>query len=141
LRSSLFNIFLNLLLKLVASFCLGQNEQDIIIENPIQKFKKVNEGKLLSFTYYFSNSSNDTLYISEPKVDCSCTTVILPKTSIYPKSKNKMTVTFDTSDKIGYQERVINLSFKNLKTQSKILKKIVFKGKVKATKETKKIYN
>lgn len=130
-----------MLLLFVASFSFAQNADLITFEKRTQKFKKVDEGQLVELSYIFNYSGNETLSITPPDLDCSCTTVILPEGKISPNSTNSIKITFDTKDKIGYQERAIHLEFvSNTAENMLIKKKIVFKGVVKASEATKKAY-
>ena len=141
MKSILFKINLSLLLILVASFSFAQTSADITFEKTTQKFKRVDEGHRLTFTYSFFYSGKINLSIISPKVDCSCTTVILPEGKIKPNSKNTITIKFDTKDKIGYQEREVVIQFVSDTMDSRSIdKKLVFKGVVKASQATKEAY-
>jgi len=141
MKSNLFKTSLSLLLLIVASFSFAQNPSDIQFEKKVQKFKKVDEGHRITLNYIFTNNSNYTLTLVPPKVDCSCTVVIIPEHKIKPNSSDTITVKFDTKNKIGYQDRDILLKFiPDEKPQAPIDTKITFKGMVKATKESKAAY-
>ena len=141
MKSYLFKISLSLLLILVASFSFCQVAEDIKFENQVKKFNRTDEGKLVELTYSFSYKGTVKLSIIPPKVDCSCTEVILPKSDIEPNSNNIIIIRFNTKDKIGYQQREVILNFVSDAMDSRsIEKKLVFKGVVNASKETKDIY-
>jgi len=141
MKSNLFKVSLSLLLLTVASFYFAQTPSDIKFDKTTQKFKKVDEGHQITLTYVFTNTSNYTLTLVPPKVDCSCTVVIIPENKIQPHSSDTITVKFDTKDKIGYQDRDILLKFiPKENPQSPIDTKITFKGMVKTTKESKATY-
>jgi len=72
-------------------------------------FADVKEGKQLSHTFEFINTGNEPLIISDFKVACSCTKAMFSKEPILPNQKSKITITFDTKGKFGYQDRVIKL--------------------------------
>ena len=102
---------------------------------------KVDEGHQITLEYRFTYSGEFPLTIVPPKVDCSCTEVILPDTDILPNSTYTIKIKFDTKDKIGYQEREVYLHFVSDLMDSRFIeKKLVFKGMVKPTKETKSKY-
>ncbi len=141
MKSYLFKLSISLLLILVASFSFSQTSQDIQFEDATQKFQKVDEGHQITLTYKFTYNGNIPLSIVPPKVDCSCTEVILPETSIEPNTTNAIVIKFDTKDKIGYQEREVIIQFVSDAMDSRgIDKKLVFKGVVKASKATKDTY-
>jgi hypothetical protein len=142
MKSNLFRLGLSLLLFITASFfCSAQSVDQIKFKNPTHKFKKVAEGHQLVFTYNFSYSGTDQLTILEPKVDCSCTEVILPKEKIKAGKIYSIIIKFDTHHKIGWQEREVLIQFTtDIKKKSTIDKKITFKGMIKASKPTKEAY-
>ena len=140
MKSYLFKINLSLLLILVASFSFGQKADPITFEKRTQKFGKVNEGKVIELVYRYHNYGKHVLSINPPKVDCSCTEVIIPD-KIRSGGKDSLTIKFNTKDKIGFQERTVVLQFVNaLNPSTPIEKKITFKGTIIASKETKRIY-
>lgn len=140
MKSNLFKNSLSLLLILVASFSFSQTSDDIKFEKTTQKFMRVDEGHQLTFTYNFTYAGENDLNIIPPKIDCSCTSVILPEGKIKSNSTNTITIKFDTNDKIGYQEREVLIQFVSNTMDSSIDKKLVFKGVVKASKATKEAY-
>ena len=141
MKSYLFRLSLSLLLFIAASFCFGQTSDNIKFEKAVQKFKKVDEGHILTFNYPFTYSGKESLTITPPKVDCSCTTVILPDGNIETGKSYTIQIKFETKGKIGYQERDITLQFTSDAMDSRAIeKKITFKGVVKASKETKEAY-
>ncbi len=130
-----------MLLSLVASFSFAQTSDNIKFEKTTQKFIRVDEGHQITLTYNFSYSGKTELTIIPPKVDCSCTEVILPENTIKPNSTNTIKIKFDTSDKIGWQERNVTLHFTSDQMDSQPIEKILtFKGNVKASKATKEAY-
>ena len=132
---------LSLLLFSVAGFSFSQTAEDIIFEKSTQKFMKVDEGHQITLTYNFTYKGTIPLQILPPKVDCDCTTVEIPEEDITSNKDYKIVVHFNTKDKIGFQERPINLSFLSTENKSlKIDKTIIFKGMIKASKETKTKY-
>ena len=142
MKSFLFKLSLSLLLLLTASFfCAAQSVKDIVFENTSQKFKKVDEGESLTFTYNFKYLGDNPLTINPPNVDCSCTEVIFPTEKIEANKTYTVTIKFDTHDKIGWQQREVLLQFVLDKNNSQTIDvKLVFKGMIKASKATKKAY-
>ena len=102
---------------------------------------RVDEGHQITLTYNFTYKGNIELNIIEPKVDCTCTKVILPEEKIKPNSTNYIIIKFDTSYKIGWQERDVVLHFTSDTMGSRSIEKtLTFKGTVKASKATKEAY-
>jgi len=71
---------------------------------------KAKEGIVLSFDYEITNTGNEPLIFKDYKVACSCTKAILPEKPVMPGEKIKINVTFDTKDKIGFQDRTIEVT-------------------------------
>lgn len=102
---------------------------------------KVDEGHQITLTYNFTYNGKIPLQLISPKVDCDCTSVEIPEENIIQSNTYKIIVRFDTKDKIGFQERPIHLTFLSKENNNlKINKTIIFKGMVKASKETKAKY-
>lgn len=102
---------------------------------------KVDEGHRITLNYTFNYSGKVPLKVLEPKVDCSCTEIIFPKKSIEQNSSHVITIKFNTTDKIGWQERTVNIQFvSDYMDSNTINQKLIFKGMVKASKATKAAY-
>jgi len=136
----LFKTFVSLLLLIVTSFSFSQNTKDIRFTKNVQSFKKVDEGHIVKLTYSFTYSGETPLQITPPKVDCSCTTVIIPDNKIITDTTYSLQIVFDTKDKIGFQKREILIPFTDLSNTFLFHKKLTFKGVVKASKATKEAY-
>lgn len=141
MKNNFFKTILSLLLILVASFSFAQKNSSVSFEKQTQKFKKVNEGEQIELIYRFTNFGKFVLNIISPEVDCSCTNVILPKNNISSGAKDSIIIRFDTNDKIGWQERDVNIQFTSDIMDSRSEDhKLTFKGMVKTSKATKEAY-
>ncbi len=121
---------LSLLLLAASFFCFIQKGNGLAFDKKTLKFDKVDEGKLVTLIYSFTNESNQPIIFKDFKTSCHCTKAILPKTPVAPNQKGEIKVTFDTNKKIGYQERTITI-ITNLGEYE-----LKFKGVVNASKET-----
>ena len=102
---------------------------------------RVDEGHQITLNYIFAYKGKIPLHILEPKVDCSCTQVLYPKENIKSDSTYSITIKFNTTNKIGWQERDVIIQFiSETKNDSDISQKLTFKGMVKASKATKAAY-
>ncbi len=81
---------------------------------------KITEGEIVSTVFLFKNTGDSPLIISDYKVACSCTKVIFPKEPILPGKEAALEVTFDSSEKIGYQDRSIEIYSNAKKSPEKI---------------------
>lgn len=118
-----------LLFSVSLSFC--QKNTSVFFEKKVIKFEKVEEGKLLEFYFPFTNKGNEPIVFFDYKTSCTCTKVILPKEPIPPKIESKIIVIFDTNNKIGFQQREVEIATSDGKYT------LIFKGVVKASAETK----
>lgn len=101
-------------------------QPEIKFIDKVQKFDKVDEGEQLEFRFDFINEGDEPLLISNIEVACPCTKFEYPKTPIAPGEKNAVLVRFDTSNKIGYQDRELVITSNSKKSPIKIR----FKGVV-----------
>ena len=91
----------------VLTFC----QPEFKFKDKTQKFEKTKPGPLLSFDYSFTNKGNQPLIIKNIKVipKCSCTKFEFTKEPILPGKQGLIHVTFDTNNKIGYQDRLLEV--------------------------------
>lgn len=112
IHCSVFNIFLA--------------QPEIKFDDKTKKFEKTKAGEILYFEYFFTNTGNQPLVVSEVKVSCGCTKPEFPAEPVKPQEKGAIKVSFDTKGKIGYQDRVLEV-ISNAKNSPE---KIRFKGVV-----------
>ena len=87
-------------------------------------FPDTKEGVLLKCDFKFINSGNTPLLITDYKVACSCTKLIYPKVPILPGKEGLVTLHFDTNQKYGYQNRVVEVYSNASKKPEKIRIKV-----------------
>jgi uncharacterized protein (DUF58 family) len=120
-------IFIFGLVLLSALSCLAQTgKADFKFESEVYKFGKVKEGEVIEFTYAFTNTGTEPLIIQDIKVTCGCTVPDYPKAPVAPAQTGEIKVKFDTTNKIGYQDRTLEI-ISNAKNSSQ---KLRFKGTV-----------
>ena len=86
----------------------------------VAKFPKTKEGKILHYTYIVTNKGKAPLRIYDAQVECSCTSVEVPKDEIKPGEKAKIEVYFDTNEKYFFQDRLIILNTNTRKKREKL---------------------
>ena len=111
---------ITIIILLNSAFVFGQNAE-FSFEKRTHKFPKTKEGITLTHHFEFENKGNSPLIISNYKVACTCTKVIFPKKPIPPNGKDTIEITFDTTNKIGYQDRKVEL-FSNSKNSPTVLR-------------------
>jgi len=103
------------LLFLVLSSALGfGQEAELRFERKLHKFPNAKDGDQLETVFVFQNTGNAPLVFSDFKVTCPCTKAELPQKPILPGEKGQLLVTFDTTGKSYYQDRIIEI-FSNSK--------------------------
>ena len=81
---------------------------------------KVTEGEIVSTIFLFKNVGDSPLIISDYKVACTCTVVLFPKEPILPGKEAGIEVSFDSAEKMGYQDRSIEIYSNAKKSPEKI---------------------
>lgn len=114
--------FAIIIIALNSALVFGQ-EAEFSINKPVHKFPKTKEGTLLEHNFIITNTGKTPLIISDYKVSCSCTKVILPNKPILPGETYNLKVTFDTKGKSYFQDRTIIL-ISNAKKPMKIRIKV-----------------
>lgn len=71
---------------------------------PVQKVGMLKEGSMPVFYYEIHNDS-DKIYKIKPWSNCGCSSPIIPKEFIEPKSTMSIQVEFDTMGKVGINEK------------------------------------
>ena len=79
-------------------------------EKKAHDFGSLAPGDKAEHTFYFTNTGNEPLIITNVQIDCSCTKAKgWPRDPIPPRSSGEITVTFDTVSKTGMQNKVVTL--------------------------------
>lgn len=94
---------------MVMLFVAGAFAQGLKFEKTKQNAGMVREGEKLVFEYPYENTGTQPVTISEAKFECTCTSVDYPKEPIKPGEKGVIKVTFDTTNKMDRQDRIVQL--------------------------------
>ncbi|MFC2100436.1 DUF1573 domain-containing protein [Bacteroidota bacterium] len=84
-------------------------------------FGKIVQGVKVSYSFRFKNTGNSDLLITKAKASCGCTNLIYPKKPIPSGKEGTIKVTFDSSGRKGFQNKVITL-IANTQPNTKVLK-------------------
>lgn len=95
------------------------------VKKSTHKFHKTIEGDTLQHTYLIENRGDTDLIIYNYEVECSCTSVFIPKQTIAPGEKSTLSVTFNTNGRPFLQDRKI-LLITNTKQENEYLRFKVF---------------
>jgi hypothetical protein len=79
-------------------------------EKPTYDFGDIYQGEKVEHTFKFVNSGKEPLVITNVQVTCGCTTPKgWPRDPIMPGGKAELVVLFDSSNKIGRQNKVVTV--------------------------------
>ena len=77
------------------------------------EFGSVKQGEIVEHTFNFKNTGTEPLVISNVGVSCGCTTPEYTKDPVLPGKTGKITARFNTSGKLGQQNKVLTVSSNN----------------------------
>ncbi len=88
-----------------------QSGPAITWEKPAHDFGDIVQGEKVEYTFKFSNTGTQPLVITNVEVTCGCTTPKgWPRDPIMPGSKGDLTVAFNSTGKIGKQNKVVTVT-------------------------------
>jgi len=72
-------------------------------------FGDITQGDKVAYTFEFTNDGDTPLVLSNVKTTCGCTASSWPREPIAPGATSKIDVTFNSTGKIGKQNKVITI--------------------------------
>lgn len=95
----------------LTGLALAQSTGPVITwDKSTHDFGDINQGDKVEHTYVFTNAGNEPLIITNVQVTCGCTTPKgWPKDPIPPGGKGEITVGFNSTGKIGKQNKVVTI--------------------------------
>jgi hypothetical protein len=73
-------------------------------------FGDIVQGEVVEHEFEFTNSGSNDLIIGSAKPSCGCTVPDYPKKPLRPGEKGKIKVKFDSANKIGPQNKTVEIS-------------------------------
>ncbi|UXP31295.1 DUF1573 domain-containing protein [Reichenbachiella agarivorans] len=108
-------LILSILLSSIGVF--AQEGAEIIPSGPHIKFATssydfgdITQGDKVNYTFEFVNDGNAPVIISNVQTTCGCTASSWPREPIAPGASSKIEVTFNSTGKIGHQNKVITIT-------------------------------
>lgn len=87
-----------------------KNGAVITWEKKTHDFGNIVQGDKVEHTFYFSNTGNEPLIITNVQVSCGCTTPKgWPRDPIPPGGHGEITVSFNSTGKMGIQNKPVTL--------------------------------
>ena len=77
------------------------------------EFGSVKQGDIVEHTFIYKNTGTEPLVVSNVGVSCGCTTPEYTKDPVMPGKTGKITARFNTSGKMGQQNKVLTVSSNN----------------------------
>lgn len=79
-------------------------------EKHTHDFGEISQGDKVEHTFSFTNTGNEPLIITNVQVTCGCTTPKgYPRDPIPPGAKGEITIGFNSSGKMGKQNKVVTI--------------------------------
>jgi len=94
----------------------------------VYDFGTIKQGESVNYDFNFTNTGKDPLIISEAHGSCGCTVPVWPKEPIKKGEKAQIKVTFNSTGKMGMQDKTVTIT-SNAKGGQKVLH---LKGNVEA---------
>jgi hypothetical protein len=73
-------------------------------------FGQVIEGEIVTFSFKFINTGKSDLVIANISTSCGCTASKYPKTPVKPGEENYIEVSFNSSGKLGFQNKTLTIA-------------------------------
>jgi Protein of unknown function (DUF1573) len=87
-----------------------KNGAVITWEKKAHDFGTIVQGDKVEHTFYFTNTGNEPLIITNVQVSCGCTTPKgWPRDPIPPKGSGEITVAFNSAGKMGVQNKPVTM--------------------------------
>ncbi len=86
-----------------------QKAPRIVLDRTTHDFGTLNEGDVEKTSFIFTNTGRSELKIRKTKANCGCTVSQPEKTSLAPGESSKITVTFNTADRKGRQQKLVTI--------------------------------
>ena len=81
----------------------------ISFDQTVFDFGTRNEGEMVNYTFNFKNTGTEPLILSNVQTTCGCTATEWPKEPIMPGKSAAIKATFNTTGKMGQQNKVITV--------------------------------
>ena len=90
-------------------------------------FGEITQGEIISYDFKFTNIGKSPLIITNAIATCGCTVPDYPKEPVAPGAEGIIKVVFDSSGKLGMQNKVISITANTVpgNTQINILGNVV----------------
>ena len=98
----------------------NKNAADFKFDVEEYNFGTIKQGESVNYDFNFVNTGKDPLIITEAHGSCGCTVPVWPKDPIKKGEKAQIKVTFNSTGKMGMQDKTVTIT-SNAKEPSKVL--------------------
>lgn len=92
----------------------------ITFEEPSYDFGDISQGDKVNHTFKFSNTGTEPLILSNVLTTCGCTATSWPREPIAPKKTGEITVSFNSSGKMGKQNKIVTIVSNATNSQERV---------------------
>jgi len=96
------------------------NAADFKFETEEYNFGSIVQGESVTYEFKFTNSGTEPLIISKAEGSCGCTVPIWPKEPIMKGQTSTIKVTFNSTGKMGVQDKTVTLT-SNAKQNTRVI--------------------
>ena len=82
----------------------------LTFEKESHDFGKIKQGETIQYDFKFKNTGKTPLIITNATATCGCTVPEIPKDPILPGAEGSIKVVFDSSGKMGMQDKIITVT-------------------------------
>lgn len=82
-------------------------------DEPRYEFGTINQGDIVEHVFTFRNTGTEPLVVTNVGVSCGCTTPEYTKDPVLPGKTGKITARFNSTGKMGQQNKVLTVSSNN----------------------------
>lgn len=86
------------------------NQAEFKFDTEEYNFGNIAQGESVTYEFKFTNLGNEPLIISKAEGSCGCTVPIWPKEPIMKGQKSTIKVTFNSTGKMGVQDKTVTLT-------------------------------
>lgn len=91
----------------------GENKLDALpaieFEETTHNFGDVIQGEKVSYAFKFTNTGKSDLVIAKVSASCGCTATDYPRNAIKPGKGGAISVTFNSENRLGFQNKSVNV--------------------------------
>ncbi len=88
--------------------------------NDVYDFGKVKDGEKVAYDFEFLNEGKSPLIIANVSATCGCTVPERPTEPIPSGGKGKISVVFNSSGKVGLQDRIITITANTIPAETHV---------------------